>query len=264
MAFTAPKQPTKAEQRKRRQSQRERFNRARKAENRYARQLRQVAKQVGDIVKGFAPHGTVRPGMMSVINHALNRYSEILRPWAASVAEKFVTEISKRDAQAWFAAGREMGRSLQEEIFKAPTGAVMRKMMNEQVDLITSLPTVAAQRVHKLTVEAIGESTRASEIAKEILATGHVTASRADLIARTETGRTATNLTQSRALSIKSEGYFWRSSEDGDVRPEHRKLNGKFIRWDDPPVAGTDGMRYHAGAGPNCRCYPEPVIPDEV
>ena len=134
--------------------------------------------------------------------------------------------------------------------------------MDEQVTLITSLPTKAAERVHNLTIEALSNSTRASEVAKEILATGNVTESRANLIARTEVARTASLITESRAVHIGSEGYFWRTAGDSDVRHEHRLLSGKYIKWNDPPVASADGTRAHAGQIYNCRCWPEPVLPE--
>jgi len=89
---------------------------------------------------------------------------------------------------------------------------------------------------------------------------GDVARSRALLIARTEVTRTATTLTQARAEHIGSEGYIWRTAGDGDVRPSHRAMNGKFVRWDSPPT--LDNLTGHAGCVPNCRCYAEPVIPD--
>jgi SPP1 gp7 family putative phage head morphogenesis protein len=114
--------------------------------------------------------------------------------------------------------------------------------------------------VHKLTYEGLSDATRADEIKKMILKSGEVTESRATLIARTEVGRASTNLARSRAQYVGSDGYIWRTAHDHDVRESHRKMEGKFVRWDRPPT--LDGLIGHAGALPNCRCYPEPVLPD--
>ncbi|WP_265340329.1 phage minor head protein, partial [Salmonella enterica] len=84
--------------------------------------------------------------------------------------------------------------------------------------------------------------------------------SRADLIARTELGRATGALDQARALSIGSNGYIWRTAEDGDVRHSHREMEGKFVEWGRPPT--LDGMTGHAGELPNCRCYKEIVFPN--
>lgn len=260
---TKLKKPTTAEKRKQRKAIRERFLRARKAGKSYARQLRAVAKQVGTIVKGFAPKGIVRAPQ--TLANALERYSLLLNPWAKEVSQRMVEEVGKRDEFAWAQAGREVGRELKKEVAQAPTGVLMRSLMEEQVDLITSLPRKAAERVHTLTIEAMTTTAvRAKEIAREIERTGHVTESRAMLIARTEVARTASTMTQARAAFIGSEGYIWRTVGDSDVRPLHKKMEGKFVRWDSPPQMEPNLGRYHAGQGPNCRCYPEVVIPDVI
>jgi SPP1 gp7 family putative phage head morphogenesis protein len=152
-----------------------------------------------------------------------------------------------------------MSLALRQEVENAPTGHTMKTLLAEQVHLIRSIPTEAAQRVHRLVIEGHG-STRAGDIAKEIMRSGNVTKSRAELIALTETSRAASTLTQARAQHIGSEGYIWRTSKDSHVRDSHRKMEGRFVRWDSPPT--LDGLTGHAGCLPRCRCYPEPVIPE--
>ncbi len=191
----------------------------------------------------------------------LRHYAEGLMPWAEATAARMLADVNRRDETAWMEQAKEMSRALREEIRTAPTGATMRALLAEQVTLIQSIPLEAAQRVHELTLEGIENGTRASEISKAIQASGEVAKSRADLIARTEVARTASTLTQARALHIGSTGYIWRTSGDSDVRESHRKMNGQFVAWDDPPT--LDKMTGHAGAFPNCRCYPEPVIPED-
>lgn len=245
--------------RKLRQEARERFLAGRRAETQYAARLRQVANQVGEIVRGIAPDGILAD--VSTLTTVLNHYADLLRPWAQSVASRMIADVSRRDSAAWEKHGKMIGRALRAEIDTAPIGAAMRASLAEQVKLITSLPREAAERVHKLAIEARVSGVRASEIAKEIMASGDVTKSRAMLIARTEVSRTATELTRARAQHIGSEGYTWQTSRDGDVRPSHKAMQGKFIRWDDPPE--IEGMKGHAGGFPNCRCFPEPSIPEE-
>ena len=248
--------------RRRRLLARERFKRARLAERAYARRLSAVAKQVGELIKGMTPKNAPVP--VTQIKMALSRYADMLRPWAESVARSLISEVGQRDERAWAELGREVGRSLRSEIRNAPTGQAMQKIMNEQVDLIQSLPRKAAERVHYVVIKGISEGQRADVVAEEVLKTGKVTKSRAMLIARTETTRAASALVEARARFIGSEGYIWRTAGDADVRDEHKKLEGKYIPYDRPPVAGTNGMRYHAGAGPNCRCWQEPVVPDRL
>ena len=112
-------------------------------------------------------------------------------------------------------------------------------------------------------VKGIEGAERPSAVAEAIYATGHVTKGRANLIARTEVARTSSKLVEARARHVGSDGYIWRTAGDADVRREHRVLNGKYFRWGDPPVAGSAGERAHAGQIYNCRCVPEPVVPEE-
>lgn len=258
------------------ESQREKraFNQVRNAERKYGQALASIARQITAFARGFDP---AEPNSMTMFEAMLSRYAEAIKPWASATAERMLVDVSRRDEAVWNSLAQDMSRSLREEIKRAPTGEMLRTMLNEQVDLITSLPRTAAERVHKLVLQGMEDATRASEIAKEIMRTGEVTKSRAMLIARTEVARVASGLVQARSVHVGSEGYIWRTAEDSDVRPalslpakvranfvgSHRKLNGKFIRWDSPPVSGTRGERAHAGQIYNCRCYPEPVIPDE-
>lgn len=233
------------------------FVQARKAERFYGAQLRKIARHIGELV-GLNPPSDLLQA--SALAERLTKYGEVIEPWARSIAERMIADVARRDWLVWQQRSREMGSLLHMEIANAPTGAVMREILDLQVGLIKSLPVEAGKRVHNLTLEGLTNSTRAGQIAQEIMRTGEVTRSRANTIARTEVSRTASSLTQARAVHVGSEGYIWRTSHDSDVRPSHERMEGRFVEWDNPPT--LDGMRGHAGCLPNCRCYPEPVIPD--
>jgi SPP1 gp7 family putative phage head morphogenesis protein len=232
------------------------FTKVRNADYAYSVQLRKIAKHIGDLTKGVNPANREQVDMLQ---RMLERYADIIRPWALNAARRMLDDVARRDERAWRTHARIMGRELQRQLFDAPIGNALQKLLDDQVTLITSLPIEAARRVHDLATGNLYTGARASEIAKEILATGEVTQSRANLIARTEVTRAASMLTQVRAEAIGSEGYVWRTARDIIVRPTHRKMEGKFVRWDTPPEVDP-GKFYHAGMFPNCRCYCEPVI----
>ena len=240
-------------------TQQQKFLKSRMVEADYARKLRSVAKQVGSIVSGLAPQGVVTNH--EALIKALNQYADMITPWARAVASRMLYDVARRDSVMWEQMGRQIGRDLKQEIEHAETGRFMAEALDQQVILITSLPKEAGQRVHDLTMLGLSDSTRAKEIAKEIMASGHVTKSRANLIARTEVARTATELTKARAHAAGITHYIWRTSGDTDVRESHKKMNGKVIAFNKPPEV-EPGQFYHAGEFPNCRCYVEPVIPE--
>jgi SPP1 gp7 family putative phage head morphogenesis protein len=255
--------PTKHEKRRETEEEIKRWRRVRNAELLFGRALRAVAAQIGAIVKGFDhndPEAQVR------IEQLLRQYSVTLGPWARSVAQRMILEVSRRDEVAFNRVAKTMSRNLRKELEGAPIGDVVRESLNRAVPLITSLPTEAAERVHQLTLEArTTTGARAAEIAQRIYETGNVTKARAMLIARTEVARTASAITAARAQHVGSTHFIWRSVEDPDVRPLHKKLNGTVHRWDDPPVSDErTGIRSLPGQIWNCRCIPEPVLPDVI
>jgi len=240
-----------------RRKAKERFAIAKKYERQYLRSLRQVTRQVDHLVKGMIPETGF--GQSHELQRALHQYSQVITPWARAVAGRMLWDIARKDEAAWIRLGDEIGRGLREELQDAPVGVFLNKMLEEQVHLITSLPTNAAKRVHLLTAEALTSGRRAADITNEILQTGDVTESRAKLIARTEVARTASGLTMARATHIGSTHYIWRTSRDSTVRESHKNMEGKVCAWDDPPEV-EPGKHYHAGMFPNCRCFPEPIV----
>ena len=186
----------------------------------------------------------------------------MLQPWARSVARYMLTDVARRDYKMWQQNSLDISQSIRSELLNAPTGGIYAALMEQQVELITSLPIDAGQRVHELVKEAMVTGYRSSEVKKEILRTQQVSESKARLIARTEVARSAATFTQARAQYAGSDGYIWRTSTDSDVRPLHQEMEGKFVLWSDPPKLEASLAPYHAGCGPNCRCFPEPVLPD--
>ncbi|HHQ9150341.1 TPA: phage minor head protein [Escherichia coli] len=233
--------------------------RNRQAEIRYRTSLRRIARAVGDIVNGRYDGSN---DSITEIIEALERYSEIITPWATKVAENFTADLTRQNEKVWRQHSKNISRELRNLVESAPVGQVMQSIIAEQVKYIKSLPLEAADRVYDIqnrATEAVVTGRRAEYFAKEIAASGDIAKSRADLIARTELGRATGALDQARALSIGSNGYIWRTAEDGDVRHSHREMEGKFVEWGKPPT--LDGMTGHAGELPNCRCYKEIVFP---
>jgi len=239
----------------------ERFAVANRLEAEYMRSMRYLTRQIDQIVKTMAPGGDLSNS--AELQRVLRDYSKTITPWAKSVAEKMVARVARKESAAWFQLSREMGLSLRQEIEHAPVGQALTSFVKEQVKLIQSLPADAAQRVGELTVENLYHSKRSSEIAKQVMQTGKITEGRAKVIARTEIARVASGLTMVRAQAIGSTHYTWMTSDDPDVRPSHKVMNGQVIAWAEPPEVDP-GKHYHAGQFVNCRCWPSPILSDRI
>lgn len=190
---------------------------------------------------------------------ALQEYSRTITPWANAVARVMLADVFRRDRAMWRSHSKMMGAALRRQVESAPVGDIFSALQQQQVGLITSIPTEAAERVHALAQEAVLSSKRASVVARAILATEDVSKAKATVIARTEVSRATSNLVEARAVWAGSDGYFWRTSGDADVRPSHKEMEGIYVRWSQPPT--LDKMVGHAGCFPNCRCFAEPVFP---
>jgi len=247
--------------RRQREREAEHFSRVRNAYYAYAVKLRRIARHVGDIIAAFPPGD---PNATTEIQRYLQQYAYILRPWARQAGALMIAEVSRRDETAWFRHARMIGRELKREILRAtPIGEEVKRILDEQVELITSIPTEAAERVQQISREYWTGGRRYDEMVNMIMNSGNVTLSRATLIARTETAKTSAAVTQARANFVGSTHYIWRTVRDVDVRKAHKKLEGQVCSWDDPPVAEENGTRHHPGNFPNCRpsCYAEPILP---
>lgn len=194
----------------------------------------------------------------------LDRYADLIEPWAEAVSSRLMSTLELSDDAMWRDRSVAISAGLR-DIMNSGTGQVTRSIIDEQVKLFKTLPLQAADRVydiHNEAIDAVVKGRRSSELTAEIMRTGEVTETRARTIARTEVGRASTALTQARSTAIGSPGYIWRTAEDSDVRHSHAQMEGKYVAWASPPT--LDGMTGHAGQFPNCRCYPEVVVPDAI
>jgi SPP1 gp7 family putative phage head morphogenesis protein len=248
----------------RRQARREaeHFARVQRASAVYQAQLRRIARQVGEIINAY-PVGD--PAALAALQSLLDQYASILRPWAQAAAARMIAEVLRRDETAWFRHAAMIGVELRREMLgPGPLGEVMRRLVDDQVQLITSIPIDAGRDVQAKSREYWAGGIRYDELRRFVLERSNVTYNRATLIARTETAKTSSAVTQSRAEFIGSTHFVWRSVRDKDVRRMHKLLNGTVHRWDDPPIAEENGERHLPGNFPNCRCFAEPILPDII
>lgn len=234
------------------------FEKVRNAETSYGIQLRKIAGHVGDLIKNYNPFN---PAAVPELDDILNRYSQVIRPWAHATSARMIAEVSRRDETAWRKHSENISRALHKEIQNAPIGPVVKQLQSEQVELITGIPLEAGRKIQEMAREAQISGRRYEDLVPEIqnLVAG-ITRRRATTIARTETSKAATAIVRARAEFIGSYTYAWMTARDADVRPMHRKLHGTIQRWDDPPIAETNGARHAPGEYPNC--FPSSQIVD--
>ena len=226
------------------------FKPRRSTERELRRRCKQVAKEVARITSSGQDATT--------IVYALEEYAQLLAPWAEDVMLKIVEMSDRQNLGMWRELSGKLAERLQTLTTRDAVAQAIRELSLEGARLITSISLDIAVEVETAAQAAAMTGTRHETLSEYIASRGGVAQSRAELIARTEVSRQTTTLTQTRAVSIGSEGYIWRTADDGRVRPSHAAMEGQYVKWSEPPT--LDGLTGHAGALPNCRCYPEPIV----
>lgn len=193
---------------------------------------------------------------------------------ARNIAKTIATLIYEEDAKNWRDAARKSsrGKEIKDAIEKEIQGNVKRRMeelFKYNATLIETLPlNISNDVINHINSKAF-MGKRASDISKEIKSffPQHSKAN-AQLIARTETSKFSSALTQARAEDLDMLWYVWRTSEDRAVRSSHHLMDDVLIHYKHPacPERLDKTLKlnkypqpYHAGNIYNCRCYQEPL-----
>ena len=75
--------------------------------------LRKIAAKVGTLVEQFDPSDQ---SDMTALEHMLQQYAEMIRPWARAVSKRILTDVSRKDERAWKKVGLEMSEGVRAEI----------------------------------------------------------------------------------------------------------------------------------------------------
>lgn len=139
------------------------------------------------------------------------------------------------------------------------TGELYREMMerwvDENVGLIKTIPQNSLGKMKRIVLEGYKKGETTTSIVKKIQRTYGVDRRHAQLLARDQIAKLNSNITQRQQLDAGVREYIWSTSGDSRVRDDHKRLNNKRFRWDDPPVVDKrTGRRCHPGEDYQCRC----------
>ncbi len=199
--------------------------------------------------------------------------SQSLSELCEKAVRRMATGLNTSQARTWRQAaaastrGREIAGALRENL-QYEVGAAINDIVLANAGLIRSVPRETAQRLSEIAKEGFLQGKRPDAILSEMKRQApKLTENHARLIARTESSKASTALTEARAQALGLSWYAWETAQDGErVRDSHRLMQGVLCRWDNPPnpeaLAGegrTYGA-YHPGGIFNCRCIALPVF----
>lgn len=130
---------------------------------------------------------------------------------------------------------------------------------------IRTLPVDYADEVAIKVANAVEEGWTWQVVRDQVRASGVSTQARAELIARDQTAKLNSAITESMHAAAGVTHYRWRAVGDAATRPEHMAADGEVIAWSSAgwPGAGFYGEPAHAGEGGQCRCVAIPIPPPE-
>lgn len=193
------------------------------------------------------------------LEEAFNRlrrtYSDINQN-AQIVANSFVTNSNQVNKQRFYSAMNEAaGVNLQSIVQNEDLEDILVATTRENVSLIRSIPEEYFKKIESIVFTGTTQGSAAGSMIQQIQKTGKTTTNRAKLIARDQSSKLNSALTQQRSQNLGVEEYIWRTAGDERVRDSHRSKNGKVFRWDDPPKDTG-----HPGQDIQCRCVAQPII----
>ena len=137
------------------------------------------------------------------------------------------------------------------------TSSVITTWLDGQVALVDGYTLKAAQKIQDLVIDAVTRGVPIKTLTESIANATNISKERAGFIAQDQVGTLNSLLRKEQALSLGVTRFVWRSLDDPQVRPVHRKAEGKIYRY----ASGhpTEGL---PGTPIGCRCYDEPIIDD--
>lgn len=201
--------------------------------------------------------------------------SKIYKRKTNEIVKTISTMLLASNSRSWREAARKSsrGKEIKKDIEKEIKGNVSKRMeelFKYNATLIETLPLKISEDVIRHINSEAFKGKRSEDISKEIKKFfPHNSSASAKLIARTETSKFSSALTQARSEDLGVYWYVWRTSEDVSVRSSHKIMEGVLVNYKHPASPELLDKRhkykkiplpYHAGNIYNCRCYQEPLI----
>lgn len=239
----------------------------RKIEKQFTHYLMRIVKDISQLFNGVK---SPREACDLITKYADSKQFNNL---VDTSVKKMVTHLYVGEKQTWRQAAAEsiQGKAIYQELRRETSntymGMIIDKIVQDNANLIKTIPSLTVRRdLTKMIQELQMKGMRPEEITDRIAGKcPGLLAYQIRRIARTESSKAASALTNARCDVMGIHWYEWSTCEDERVRDSHAHMNGILCRWSDPPapeqLAGQASTgHYHPGNIYNCRCIALPVI----
>lgn len=178
---------------------------------------------------------------------------------ATSATDGLAWIANEIDLDATEAMDRKISRLLTVPLASAAGfDGLVEEWVSQNVSLISSIAETSLSEVEQLVLEAVSGGRPTRDLAADIEARFDVSSSRANLIARDQTAKLASQISREQSQKYGLTQYLWSTSGDAQVRQAHADLDGQVFTYaEGHPTENHPGMKW------GCRCVDEPVLPDE-
>lgn len=198
---------------------------------------------------------------MAGVNEALGK----ILPENLSVKLKaesfFATEIFKLDRDLTKAIKTITVPAQLTELEKAKIADGYAENLDKYIKKFTQKEII---KLREQIQENVYSGNRYENLIKTIQDSYNVSENKARFLARQETKLLTAEIKKTRSVTSGSPGYIWKcvaGTKDHPVRPDHKRLDGKYFTWDDPPVTNLrTGAKNSPGQDYNCRCRAQIVF----
>ena len=188
---------------------------------------------------------------------------------ASRISERFVRRVEKAQYNRMAEEYKvRFGIDISPQISKE----MLDEMVQANVNLITSIKTDFIAQIGDEVRAQLLKGERSTGLIKIIHERGKVTMNRAKFIARDQTAKLNAAIVKDRNEKLGIKTYIWVGAGDNRERQNHKVLNGKLCRFDDPTVYSDDngdtwkkrktigGVELHPGEDYQCRCGAAPRL----
>ncbi len=243
----------------------------------YAKQLNLIiARRLFDLLKYLQPKYAKNSVLMFNDESILNAFSwideqaDMLYEQYGPLVVSLLVRMKDNDQERFYKnLSEQTGISLKNILEGENIQDSFALAIKENLNLIKTLSQKQLSRVQNVVLSNLRAGNfQASEIKKQLVDDFGMSERHAKFIARDQSHKMTSNLNQLRYENLGVTKYIWRTSKDRRVRgdpdgkypkakPSHYVREGKIYSFAKPPAGGNPGEPI------NCRCYAEPILPEE-
>jgi SPP1 gp7 family putative phage head morphogenesis protein len=186
-----------------------------------------------------------------IVSSVFNNYSG-LTTLNERLKSRYETDDKYHREQFIRDINRAVGVNVKDLLNERGSAAVIKTRLVESMDLIKTLDRDLVKRLTSEVWAGIQRGDDALSIKRFILEekSGYPRW-RADLIARDQTNKLFSQLTEERQTDIGVETYIWEITDDGAVRDTHYERKDKEYRWDSDDIKPGEEIQCRCVAGMN-------------